>query len=486
MNDMSMDAGQQVIPSNSVWVDQSQKAQPRCCELVAIGKSFSQECQWETAANHFGTAIESAIENKHEKCRITARIWLADSYFWQNRLGDCLAILVDVLDTFVKRGHSTFDRMRIWHMLGRAYEEMQAWPQAIEAYQHALSLQLSIEGRNAASNSKLRDLARVQFRYGNIEAADRMYREVLEHAKMLGDYDAIACGYFDIATCSNAANLTSRAVRALRSASLVAQDASESMRSRIWHAITLFYQKHNNFQKAAYYGQKTSAENMKVLLSKFKSENEGNSTQPQVRFIKLEDFDFVGHLLSDGEVLDYDARHFAEMTRITLKKLPVKLTNVLSRCGYRFYLLKNPLEKISGFSTAKSHCAKELDGTMSFSARYQAVFISLEGQLTQEQFSTLLLHQIGHCIDDVLGWFSASPNFKGAHAEETHAANAADNPLLLGFSSPGTRGCGETFAALFAIMHGGGGNRPAQSTSLITVFKSCYDMICDELQLNNL
>jgi tetratricopeptide (TPR) repeat protein len=479
MNDMSMDAVQPAIPNGSVWPEpRTTTIQPRCCELIDIGKTLSRDCLWENAVNQFETAIESAVENKHEKCRITARIWLADCFFWQNRLKESLEILLDVLDTFVQRGHSTVDRMRIWHMLGRTYEQMQSWQKTIDAYQNAFSLQLSIDGRSPASNAKLRDVARAQFLSGNIDAADRIYREVLEHAKMLGDYDAIAYGYFDIATCASAANMMSRAIRALRSASLVAQDASEFTRARIWHAITLFYQRHSDLQRAAYYGQKASAENMKALFSQF--------TAPEVRFVKLQDYEFAGHLLCNDEVLDYETRYFAEMTRIALKKLPSKILNVLSRCGYRFYLLKNPAEKISGFQTAKSHCSKELDGIMSFSARYQTVFISVEGQLTQEQFSTLLLHQIGHCIDDILSWFSSSAMFKKTHSEEVLAAEATDNPLLLGYVTPGTRGSGETFAELFAIMHGGGGNRPARSTAIITVFKNCYDMVCDELQLHNL
>lgn len=484
MNDMSLDAVRSALPNASVWRQTTQI--PLCCDLVADAKTLSRECQWERAARQFADAIDAALENKHEKCRMTAYVWLADCFFWQNRLTESQEILVNVLDTFIKRGHAKSDRMRLWHMLGRTYEELQNWQKAGDAYQHALSLQLSIDGRSSASNAKLRDVARIHFLSGNIEAAERLYIEVLEHARILGDHDAMACGYFDIATCLSASNKTSQAVRALRSASLMAQDASESTRARIWHAITLFYQRHGDFQRAAYYGQKCGAANMQTLLSKFSGENGDDLGTPVVQFLPLADYDYVGHLLCKDEVLDISARNFEQMTRVTFKRLPAKLLNVLSRCGYRFHLLKNPSEKIAGFSTAKSHCAKELDGTMSFSARYQTVFISIEGELSQEQFSALLLHQIGHCLDDILSWFSSSAAFKKSHTEEVIAAEAANNALLLGFTAAGTRGSGETFAELFSIMHGGGSVRPAQSTALITVFKNCYDMICDALQLHNL
>jgi hypothetical protein len=71
-----------------------------------------------------------------------------------------------------------------------------------------------------------------------------------------------------------------------------------------------------------------------------------------------------------------------------------------------------------------------------------------------DRWRSVLYHETGHALDAALDGVSGTAAFRTAHAEDARDLDAADRAGLAYFLQPGRAGPEETFAELFAQLHG--------------------------------
>ncbi|HEY4000110.1 MAG TPA: hypothetical protein VGO93_14650, partial [Candidatus Xenobia bacterium] len=63
------------------------------------------------------------------------------------------------------------------------------------------------------------------------------------------------------------------------------------------------------------------------------------------------------------------------------------------------------------------------------------------------------LHEIGHAYDDIIGYYSRTPQFVAAWQSEAPHVPASDQAILQHFLKPLPQGPSEAFASLFAARY---------------------------------
>jgi hypothetical protein len=71
-----------------------------------------------------------------------------------------------------------------------------------------------------------------------------------------------------------------------------------------------------------------------------------------------------------------------------------------------------------------------------------------------DRWRSVLYHETGHALDAALDGVSGTAAFRAAHAEDARGLDDADRAGLAYFLQPGRAGPEETFAELFAQLHG--------------------------------
>lgn len=199
------------------------------------------------------------------------------------------------------------------------------------------------------------------------------------------------------------------------------------------------------------------------------------------------------------------SRQFEQSMEEILAPLPPSLSQLASAGGIRivatptvidhFPELKNIQPRGWSAGSSWANC----DGLYNSDSREvvfaQSMLLRSNGQLVQSSSRKgVLLHEFGHAIDELLGWYSQSPEFVAAYlADVSKVFTTALEPelayYLQGFELTGTgslpshgaAGLGETFADVFAAIHGSSANRD-KTKLILAVFKRVAMVIRKKLE----